>query len=1360
MDKNQDASFCFLTPSFLIHQFLIRLCIVFLGVATLLCTGAAPALGSPQSKPQANVIPSLVTQPVNNAQRVVLKGNVPVLACPQNDQGLAPDTLPMARMLLVLKRSAQQETALTNLLEGQQDKSSPNYHHWLTPQQFGQQFGPSDSDIQAVTNWLTAQGFQVSRVTNGRTAIEFSGSAGLVRQVFRSEIHKYVINGKPYWSNSSDPQIPAALAPVVKGIASLNNFPRRPLYQRVGVFSRSKKTGKIQPLYTINCPQGSTCSQPAYYGLGPTDFATIYNVLPLWNSGTNGTGQTIAIVSDSNINTQDVANFRSMFGLPPNAVNVILDGPDPGRVPGVETEADADTEWAGSVAKNATIDLVVSEDTEATSGVDLSALYIVDNNLAPILSESFAACESYLGNAGNAFESAMWEQAAAEGITVLVASGDSGSAGCDNPGSESAATQGLAVSGMASTPFNIAVGGTDFDAPATYFDTTNNSTTQSSAKSYVPEITWNDSCARSGLATDCPSGSYGEDLTAGSGGPSSCALKDTLGNCTAGYAKPAWQTGTGVPADGMRDIPDVSLFAGDGLNAAFYIICSSDSSGLSGTSGNCSGSISSLDFVGVGGTSLSTPAFAGIMALVNQKTGQRQGNADFVLYPLAAAAAKSSNDCTSDSTAVSKTGCVFYDIIHGHNSTNTEITPGNNSVACTAGSPDCNAPAGYSDGILVSPADSTTPAWTTSTAYDLATGLGTVNAANMANNWSSVSFHSSGTTLALSPTTITHGQSVSAGITVTSSGGTPTGDVELMGNPVTTTNPSGSNTIGLATFTLGSGGTVSGSTNMLPGGTYSVFAHYAGDGTNGSSDSTPVLVTVSPENSNSHLGLVTFDPNTGLVTNTDATTAPYGSPYILRADVLNSAGNPCVSNSVVQFACPTGTVNITANGQPLDQGAYALNSQGYTEDQAIQLPAGAYALVAAYSGDNSYNPSTSPTDNVTVTKAVTTTMAYAGGPFPAQTSFTVPVTISTQSNGAAPTGTVQMYNGSTPVGNPATCAGTAATATTYASCRANATISLNSTTTLTAQYSGDGNYAASASSPFTVSVQVPTTTTLSASPSGTVQPGTNVTLTAVVTSSQNGGPAPTSYVMFFNNGNLISGTPSYTATAGTSTTPATLTATLITTFSAQATITASYSGDGNYAGSTSSPLIISSYGDFSLTASQSSLSVLPGGSASDTLTLTPFAGFNHAVSLGCAGAPSEATCTVSPASVTLDGTHTQTAKVTITTTAPTAFVPPAPRTVPTAWGRFGALNWWMALLWLMMIGMLIAAFRQRHRTVPLLAGAVLLAALAIGCGGGGSSSGGGGSTSNPGTPAGTYTLTITGTSGTLQHPVTVTLTVH
>ncbi len=1001
---------------------------------------------------QENPVPARVTQAVNEQVRVTLRGNTHPLARAEYDRGLAPDDLPLRRMLLLLKRSPEQQVALAKLLDEQQDKSSPNYHHWLTPEEFGARFGPADEDVQAVTDWLRSQGFQVSKVAAGRTVIEFSGTAGEVRAALRTDMHRYSVKGKSYWANAADPQIPAALAPVVAGVVSLNNFPRQPLLHSLGAFARSKQTGQVEPLFTLPF-NGST-----YYILGPYDFAKVYNVLPLWNTGIDGSGVTIAIVGETNINLADAANFRAMWDLPPNPPQIILNGPDPGIVPGDEGEASTDTQWAGAVAKGATLDLVVSETTETTYGTDLSALYIVDNNIAPIMSESYGACEEALGAAGNAFFSSLWQQAAAEGITVLVSSGDSGSDACDfNPAAGTDwATTGLSVNGIASTPFNVAVGGTDFNDvsnPSTYWSSTNDSITQASAKSYIPEETWNASCARSGLSGCANLVNNGLDLLAAGGGPSNCSQVDASGGCVAGYAKPAWQTGAGVPSDGGRDLPDVSLFSAVGtISNSFYPYCQQDVIG--NTCGFYTG------FLGAGGTSISAQAFAGIMALIVQKTGERQGNANYVFYPLAA---QSGASCKSDSTAVSKTSCVFYD-----------TTVGNISVACLAGTPNCsNTTSGY--GILVDPNSPTTPAWTTTTGYDRASGLGSVNAYNLANKWTSVSFSSTTTKLSLSttpasdPLRVTHGQPVNFNIQVTSTSGTPTGAVSLMAGP-------NSASPGIDSATLNSG-TASGSTVFLPGGSYGVTAHYAGDGKFGASDSTPVQVTVNPESSETKVGLVTFDYTTGAETSANATTAPYGSPYLLRVDVTNSSGKLCAPQGLsLLYACPTGKVTLMDNGAPLDLGGYSLNSQGYLEDQPIQLPAGSHAIVANYAGDASYNTSTSPTDAVSITLAPTTTkITSIPSTIVAGSVLSLDVTVSTQSSGVAPAGSIQTFDGTTNfyLGGSSNAQGGSASGPAFIEAFLSGWLPSPPQLgphSITAKYPGDGNYAPSTSAAATITV--------------------------------------------------------------------------------------------------------------------------------------------------------------------------------------------------------------------------------------------------------------------------------------------------
>jgi len=1014
-----------------------------------------------------------VTQPVDAEQLVTLRGNTHPLATPEFDQGVAPDSLPMQRILLVLQRSAEQDAALHELLEEQQTKSSPNYHMWLIPEQFGQQFGPADADIQAVRDWLTSQGFVVNRVATGRTVIEFSGTAGTVRQALHTEIHKFTVNGEEHWANASDPKIPAALQPVVAGFASLNDFPREPGIQRLGAFSRSKVTGEVHPALT-NTFNGGT-----QYVLGPTDFATIYNVLPLWKGGIDGSGQTIAIVGESNINVDDVASFRSMFGLPAKSPQIIVDGVDPG-ITGAESEADLDVEWSGAVAQNATVDLVIAEPTESTAGIDLAFLYVIDNNLAPVMSESFGYCEAFLGAGGNAFEATTREQGAAQGITIVNSSGDAGSARCDQTSGAVAAQYGLAVSGLASTPYNVAVGGTDFNDDnswSLYWSSTNNPTTQASALSYIPEMTWNDSCARTGLASDCGSAGsdtpVGIDLVAGGGGASSCVTSTASGTsitCTGGYPKPAWQTGKGVPNDGVRDLPDVSLFASNGMTGSFYAICQSDVTPAGYAT--CDPSSSAWYFEGAGGTSAAAPTFAAILVLVNQKTGERQGNANYVLYPLAA---KSGASCTSSASMASTantSACIFYDVVTG-----------NNSVACQGGTPNCSSTTSGAYGLLqVNPPTNSTPAWTTTAGYDLATGLGSVNAANLVNNWTSVSFKPTTTKLAsLSPTTLTHGQSATFTINVApgSGSGTPTGAVSLIAQ----TGTSSTNVTGIGPFAL-SNGAFSGSTDMLPGGSYGVTAHYAGNGTYGASDSSPAIpVTVEKESSLTQAEIVSCDPTTGACT-AGVSSASAASTIILRTQVTNASGQSCASSTsgIPVYACPTGTVTVTVNGQqPVDYGApssstpgtYILNSQGYAEDQFIELSGGTDSIVASYSGDNSYKASTSPANNFTLTLAPTTmdinvqpTQTFASGQTASIQSY-----VYSKSNTFPLGGTVTYTLGNTTLsGTPLIFQDPTLLGYQGLQVMLSTPVTGLGTYTLTGHYSGDNHYAPATSPPLQITL--------------------------------------------------------------------------------------------------------------------------------------------------------------------------------------------------------------------------------------------------------------------------------------------------
>jgi subtilase family serine protease len=657
--------------------------------------------------------------PAGAQNRVVLRGHTHPLAQDRYDRGGAPAGLPLERIMLVLKRTPEQQQEVDGLLESLHDSSSPEFHRWLTPGEFGRRFGITDADLQSVQSWLLSQGFQIDNVGQGRTIVEFSGTAATVERAFRTSIHRYSVNGEDHWANRSDPQIPESLAPVVAGIAGLHDFHSRPQLK------------------------AQTDLGSGRHGLSPADYATIYNIRPLYQSGITGMGSTIAVAGRTNINVQDVADFRSFFGLPANSPQVIVNGADPGIVStGEQMEAVLDATWAGAVAPGAAVQLVVSKSTNTSDGVLLSELYIIEQNRADILSISFGACEAANRGAAAAI-SAMAQQAAAQGISVVVASGDSGSAGCDS-GSAATATGGLSVNVLASNPYTTAVGGTQFtDAPSKYWSAANGGG-YVSALSYIPENVWNESGAPAGLWA--------------SGGGASAI-----------YAKPAWQSGVvGIPTDGKRDLPDVSLTAAshDG-----YLVC-------------MLGSCRSGGLYMVGGTSASAPAFAGMLALVRQTVKARLGIANTVLYRLAAG---------------QNNAGIFNDVTSG-----TNAVPGASGYAAGAG-------------------------------YDLATGLGSVNAYNLATKWSTVAFSPTAIALTVNPKSFAAGAAATVSVVVTpkSGSGKPSGTVTLVASTGQT----------IGTYALG-GGTAVVNESGFPIGTYTVIARYAGDGAYAPSDSAPVPITV------------------------------------------------------------------------------------------------------------------------------------------------------------------------------------------------------------------------------------------------------------------------------------------------------------------------------------------------------------------------------------------------------------------------------------------------------------------------------------------------------------------------------------
>jgi subtilase family serine protease len=759
-----------------------------------------------------------VSRNVVDNDTVPIHGNVHRNARPEFDAGPADLSLPYERMVLVLQPRAGAREELNRLLAQLHDPSSPQYHHWLTPEAYGQRFGISDSDLEAVKAWLGRRGFAVEEVGAGRGWINFSGSVGEVERAFKTEIHNYVVDGQEYHANASDPQVPRALADIVGGVVSLHNFPRQPMnhgFKPVTDYANSERK-----------PGQYTAGSGNHY-VAPGDFATIYNVKPLYTAGFNGNGQTIAIVGRTDIAIGDVRFFRSFFGLPANDPIFVVNGVDPGNLGGGEEgEADLDVQWSGAVAPNATIKFVISKSTATTDGVDLSAQYIVNNNVAKIMSTSFGQCESSMGTSENTFYNSLWSQAASQGITSFVSSGDSGAAGCN--GGNDATGSGAAVSGLASTPFNVAVGGSQFNdtaSPSTWWNATN-AADNSSAKSYIPEIAWNESGNVTG----------GSGLWASSGGASGI------------YLKPSWQVCLGVPAANHRYIPDVSLTAAghDG-----YLVFQGHTTGTTGLGA-------------VGGTSASSPSFAGLMALVNQKTATSWGNANTKFYALASA--------QYAGTGVT----MFHDVTSGNNS-----VPGVTGFSCGTG-------------------------------YDAVTGVGTVDANALVNNFTAAP--APDFTIGASPSSITVVQGMAGTSTISttilngfnaaialSSSGAPAGTTVSF-SPASIAAPGN----GSSTMTV----TVGASTAT---GTYTITV----TGTGGSvTHNTTVSLTVTPSgggttqlllNPGFESGSASWTATAGVITNS-ASEAAHGGTWKAW---LDGYGSTHTDTLMQQVAIPSGKTSAT-----------------------------------------------------------------------------------------------------------------------------------------------------------------------------------------------------------------------------------------------------------------------------------------------------------------------------------------------------------------------------------------------------------------------------------------------------------------
>jgi uncharacterized protein (TIGR03437 family) len=685
----------------------IRFCVLLPGAALLT---AAP--------------PSRITRPVDPSRTVVAPGRVHHLAQAQYDKGDVDPKKQLNYMVMLVKPSAAQQGELDALLIDQQNPSSKSFRQWLTPEQFGGRFGLNSSDQSKVVAWLTAQGFAVDHVARSNNWVAFSGSAAQVTSALHTPIHQFQVNGKMHFANTQAPSVPEALSDVVGGFLGLNDFPT---HSNVNV---------VTPDYTTS----------GTHYLAPADFATIYDVAPLYAAGIDGTGQSIAIVGESDVLLSDIATFRARYGLPVNAPKLEpYSTTDPGYN-GAELEGNLDLEWAGAIAPKATIYYVYG--TSAFIAMEVA----VESNYAPVISVSYSSCEI---NADYPGWSSVAQQGNAQGITLLAASGDAGAAGCDSQGAEPFATRGLSVNFPAVLPEVTGVGGTQFvEGTGTYWAATNSSTF-GSALSYIPEAAWNES--------------------------STSGLLSTGGGASRLYAQPAWQTGPGVPSDGFRHVPDVSFSAA--AHDAYFI------------------TYLNSNYL-VSGTSCGTPAMAAVVALLNhyQVTNKFQktaglGNINPQLYRMAQAVPTA-----------------FHD-----------VTAGNNQVQCAQGSPDClTGSLGYS----------------AATAYDMTTGLGSVDANILVTQWNTA-VNGSVVTLTLSAARATLNDTVqlTAAVTPGTGSGTPTGTVNFAWDSIPLGSAplvNGSATVSVPLYTIGFATTAV------------IVAEYSGDAAFSSSGATKTIQVTTP----------------------------------------------------------------------------------------------------------------------------------------------------------------------------------------------------------------------------------------------------------------------------------------------------------------------------------------------------------------------------------------------------------------------------------------------------------------------------------------------------------------------------------
>jgi hypothetical protein len=884
-------------------------------------------------------LPAMAVQPasriatIDNSVRVALPGTAHPLATPAADRGAVEDSLQLSGLALQFQRSAAQEAALETLVQQQNDPLSPKFHQWLTPEAFAAQFGMSAADIAKAKAWLESQGFTVLKVADSGNAILFSGTAGQVRAAMGTSIHHYQVNGALHYANEGTVALPATLAAVVGHVSGLDDF--KPRSKAIRAQSAASNPADLKAMFTSGI-SGS-------HLITPGDFSTIYDTTPLYNGGYTGAGIAIGIAGQTDIVLSDIAAFRAAAGLAAKAPTVVLTtgSSDPGISYGDLGEADIDLEWSGGVAPGANIVFLNSTNAfySLVWGIQNRVTINSVSTLIPILSASYGLCEAEQSTSTVTTMEAAFVQAASQGQTVIAAAGDTGAADCDNSTTTTTvtvSTLGLAVDYPASSANVTAIGGTEFNEGTTLCSTTywngNGSCTYtnnsgdiiSSAKSYIPEMAWNDTPT---LALS----NYYSGLLGGGGGASIL------------FAKPSWQTGvTGIPADGKRDVPDISLNASPVHDA--YLVCtqvvlSGNPNQYSGSCGNgfriADGTYADTNnLTAYGGTSVGAPSFAGVVALIEQKMGLTLGGVNKALYGIA-----------SNSTSYAS---AFHD-----------ITAGNNEMPCSTGT-------GCSSGLV---------GYTTTVGYDQATGLGSIDAANLATAYASYFAANGGTTLAITytPTTPVIGSPVTFTATISYTSSTaPAGTVTFTidgtaGSPVTVATAAASTGYSFAT-----------------GGTHTISAVYTSSNNFLSSNASTTISGFT----NAAGTVATATTLTG----TPTTVSLYGAAPAFTATVASVAGG--IGNSTVTFTVGAVSIKVsTSCSLTATSCVYTYTPTSVTSLNGFS--AGTTSVSAHYDGSTTYQQSLSSTLPVTVLN-------------PAFTITAPPMTVSSSVTAAASTSTITI----------------------------------------------------------------------------------------------------------------------------------------------------------------------------------------------------------------------------------------------------------------------------------------------------------------------------------------------------------------